>query len=64
MMMFSKCSVLSLTFCLLGEGAVMLPDVSALLGCSLQPPSQMLIWVLLRTDFADVTTDPNQLNFK
>lgn len=63
MMMFSKCSVLSLTFCLLGE-AVMLPDVSALLGCSLNLPSQMLIWVLLRTDFADVTTDPNQLNFK
>lgn len=62
MMMFSKCSVLSLTFCLLGEGCDA-PDVSALLGgCSLQPPNQMLIWVLLRTDFADVTTDPNQLN--
>lgn len=49
---------------LLGEGAVMHPSMSALLGCSLQSPSQMLIWVLLRTDFADVITDPNQLNFK
>lgn len=64
MMMFSKCSALSLIFYLLGEGAVMHPAMSALLGYSLQSLSQTLIWVLLRRDSADVITDPNQLNFK
>ena len=49
---------------LLGEGAVMHPAMSALLGYSLQFLSQTLIWVLLRRDFADVITDPKQLNFK
>ena len=41
-MMFSKYSALSLIFCLLGEGALMLPDVSAVLGYRLQSLSQTL----------------------